>query len=111
MTTGQLLFYSGAGLFILTILLAIVFVVKRPVYTPENAVNLEGKTESPRNGYLTEQLTKAESGSVQDRKRETVSSHNEIIGETTECLKETEGLTEVQSEEGTALLQETELLI
>lgn len=38
MTTGQLLFYSGAALLAVTIILAVIFWKKKPEYHPENAV-------------------------------------------------------------------------
>ena len=34
MTTGQLLFYGGAALLAMTVLLAIIFIIKKPKYTP-----------------------------------------------------------------------------
>lgn len=34
MTQGQLLFYSGAALLVLTVLLAVIFVIRRPNYDP-----------------------------------------------------------------------------
>ena len=36
MTFGQILFYSGIGLLGLTIILTIVFIIKKPKYTPES---------------------------------------------------------------------------
>lgn len=38
MTTGQLVFYCGAALLALTVILIIIFAIKRPKYQPENAV-------------------------------------------------------------------------
>ncbi len=60
MTTGQLIFYSGLALLCLTVLTAIVFIVKRPKYRPENAVYESaeaGQTQRLRNGYPTERQT------------------------------------------------------
>lgn len=60
MTTGQLLFYGGAALLGLTIILAIIFLIKRPKYTPESAaydVSYPERTQSLRNGYPTERVT------------------------------------------------------
>lgn len=37
MTTGQLIFFSGVGLLALTLILAIVFCIKKPQYIPENS--------------------------------------------------------------------------
>lgn len=56
MTTGQLLFYSGAALLGLTLILLIVFLIKKPKYEPESAaygaVGPNG-TQNFRNGYPT----------------------------------------------------------
>lgn len=60
MTTGQLLFYGGAALLGLTVLLAIIFILKKPKYTPESAVYAgadPGRTGSLRNGYPTDRMT------------------------------------------------------
>lgn len=57
MTTGQLMFYAGIGLFGLTVILAIVFMIKKPKYRPENAVGGDGQTVPLRNGYPTEPVT------------------------------------------------------
>ena len=59
MTTGQLVFYSGVGLLALTLLLAVVFAVKKPRYDPE-AAGLGGpgrSTQKLRSGYPTDPLT------------------------------------------------------
>lgn len=94
MTTGQMVFYSGVGLFVLTIIVALVFLIKRPKYIPEKAVYgaaASNVTQRLRNGYPTEQVT---------IRRETVSSPadretqaTELIGdEETELLSQTEKL-------------------
>jgi len=60
MTTGQLIFYSGLALLGLTVLTAVIFIVKRPKYRPENAVYESaeaGQTQRLRNGYPTERQT------------------------------------------------------
>lgn len=60
MTTGQLIFYSGLALLGLTVLIAIIFLVKKPKYIPENAVygnTGTGQTQRLRNGYPTERQT------------------------------------------------------
>lgn len=60
MTTGQIMFYGGMVLLGVTILLAIVFLIKKPKYTPE-AVGIDGSdpegTQRLRNGYPTDPLT------------------------------------------------------
>lgn len=60
MTTGQLVFYGGVVLLGLTILAAIVFLVKRPTYQPEDPIyetNGAGRTQHLRNGFPTEKET------------------------------------------------------
>lgn len=61
MTTGQMMFYSGAGLLVLTVLLAVFFAVKKPEYIPENAAHTPAgpqQTEPLRNGYPTDPVTR-----------------------------------------------------
>lgn len=61
MTTGQIIFYSGVALLVLTIILTIVFIIMKPKYVPENAVYAgadTGRTQRLRNGYPTEAVTK-----------------------------------------------------
>ena len=56
MTTGQLIFYSGIVLLVLTIIVAIVFLIKKPKYVAENAANESvesGDTRLLWNSYLT----------------------------------------------------------
>lgn len=60
MTTGQLVFYSGLVLLALTIIAAIILILKKPQYNPENAVysGADGKgTQKLRSGYPTDRLT------------------------------------------------------
>ncbi len=60
MTTGQLIFCCGIGLLILTIIIGIIFWIKKPQYIPENAVyhGTDGKsTQKLRSGYPTDRLT------------------------------------------------------
>lgn len=60
MTTGQLLFYAGAALLGLAIILAVVFIVKKPKYVPESAAydGLDtGVTQKLLNGYPTDRMT------------------------------------------------------
>lgn len=60
MTTGELVFYSGVGLLIFTLLLAVVFLIKRPKYVPEQLGHLPdgtGSTQKLRSGYPTDPLT------------------------------------------------------
>ena len=65
MTTGQLVFDSGAGLLVLTVLLAVFFAVKKPKYIPENAAHTPvgpQQTEPLRNGYPTDPVTRRRTG-------------------------------------------------
>ena len=47
MTTGQLLFYAGAALLGLTVILLIIFLIKRPKYQPEGAASGPAPTVVP----------------------------------------------------------------
>ena len=56
MTTGMLLFYGGFVLLALTIILAIIFALRPPKYTPENAaISAPGdlQTQPLKNNYST----------------------------------------------------------
>lgn len=60
MTTGQLVFYGGVVLLGLTILAAIIFLVKKPTYQPEDPIyetTGAGRTQHLRNGFPTEKET------------------------------------------------------
>lgn len=58
MTTGQFLFYAGAALLAVTAILAVVFLIKKPVYRPENTVYADsGRTQKLHSGYPTDRLT------------------------------------------------------
>lgn len=59
MTAGQLMFYTGIALLVLTVLLAVIFLVKKPMYNPESVAYSSGtrRTQKLRNGYPTAQLT------------------------------------------------------
>lgn len=60
MSTGQLMFYSGFALLNLTIIIAVIFLLKKPTYIPENAVYKNagiGHTQRRQNGYPTERET------------------------------------------------------
>lgn len=59
MTQGQMMFLSGAVLLLLTIVLAIIFIIKKPRYSPEQFEGTDsGATSRFRNGYPTDRLTK-----------------------------------------------------
>lgn len=60
MSTGQLVFYSGVALLFFTIILGIVFWVKKPQYIPANAAydgGTDRNTRKLRSGYPTDRLT------------------------------------------------------
>lgn len=58
MTTGQMVFYAGIGLLGLTIILAIIFLIKKPKYIPSKATyDVPKGTQKLRNGYPTDRLT------------------------------------------------------
>ena len=71
MTTGELVFYSGVGLLIVTLLLAVVFLIKRPRYVPEQLSHLPGgtgDTQKLRSGYPTDPLThRRETGGAESK--------------------------------------------
>ena len=59
-TTGQVIFYSGVGLLIFTIVLGVAFWLKKPQYIPGNAAYDQGadkNTRKLRSGYPTDHLT------------------------------------------------------
>ena len=103
MTIGQLLFYGGAALLGLTVLLAVIFSIKKPKYTPESAAYAgtdPGRTNRLRNGYPTDRLA---------IRRESAQS---AATETIEQSQETELLTEtlIDPQPGTMWPQETEVI-
>ena len=50
MTVGEMMFCGGVALLGLTVLLAIVFAIRKPKYKPQN-LTAEAVTEPVRNGY------------------------------------------------------------
>ena len=58
MTLGQMIFYGGFALGGITVLLAIVFLIVKPKYKPQNAsyAGAAGATQRLRNGYPTEHV-------------------------------------------------------
>lgn len=59
MTTGQIVFFSGVALLVLTIILAIIFIIRKPKYIPGSAIYGEAdrNTQKLHNGYPTDRLT------------------------------------------------------
>lgn len=85
MTTGTMIFFSGVGLLILTIILAIIFALKKPQYIPESAVydgTVDGSTQKFRNGYPTDRMT------IRREKPQAGDSGTLELGEETELLPE-----------------------
>lgn len=130
MTTGQILFYSGVGLLGLTVVLAIIFAIKKPQYKPGNVVYsaADGNTQKLRNGYPTDPLTirrktgaagagagyeETERIAVEQTEKISdtgVSQETELIdGQSTEMLAGRQ-LTERLSEEADPSAEPTELL-
>ena len=103
MTTGTFMFFSGVGLLFVTIILGVVFWVKKPQYRPENAVDVrngDGNTLKLRSGYPTDPLTV---------RRETAKP---VASETAVLHEEMEQLSAVYTEPlpGTEVLPGTERL-
>lgn len=60
MTKGQLMFYGGIALLLFTVILAIVFFIKKPVYRPESGAIRppeDTDTQRLRNGFPTSPIT------------------------------------------------------
>lgn len=93
MTTGQMVFYSGVGLLVLTILLGIFFMIKKPQYIPEHAELTPGEphqTQKLRNGYPTDPVTRGKQAQ-----------------QATELLLQDGGLTQIQTGAATELMTQT----
>lgn len=61
MTTGQLIYYSGIGLAVVTVIVVILFMIFRPKYKPGAATYLGNRTRATqrlRNGYPTDKMTR-----------------------------------------------------
>lgn len=107
MSTGQIVFYAGIGLLVVTIILAVIFMVKKPVYHPENAAVAggENRTMPLRSGYPTDPLTRrrdtpaAPAGTIPLQETEKLAQETEKLAQGTVPLEETEaGGTEVLSQ-------------
>lgn len=113
MTTGQLLFYGGAALLGLTVILAIIFIIKKPKYVPESAAYDGadiGRTQRLRNGYPTDRLTVRRESAKQPAPETTVLPEGtEPITDATEKLVSTTAklpYTAVLESQGTEKLTE-----
>lgn len=60
MTTGEILFYAGIALLVVTVGLIVFFLIKKPKYTPEDDPYFSGddRTQVLHNGYPTDPLTR-----------------------------------------------------
>lgn len=58
MTTGEIVFMAGAALLVLTVILAIVFLMRKPQYRPEleSYAGPNSGTQPLRSGYATDTL-------------------------------------------------------
>ena len=103
MTTGQLVFYSGIGLLIMTIALAILFAVKKPKYNPESIAYIEadGNTKRLRSGYPTDCLTNCKETERMVNARTVQQEKAELLGET-ELLADDESTAETELIEAVA---------
>lgn len=111
-TMGQLVFYSGVGLLILTIILVCFFWAKKPQYIPGTAAYDgmgDSKTRKIRSGYPTERL------SVRKEEKRVVTPETVVIqGETERLNDERPKLTcdtEALPDAGGKKNQETERLL
>ena len=101
MTIGQLVFYGGLALLGLTIIVAIVFLVKKLAYQPENPIyerTAAGRTQPLRNGYPAEKESIRHGGSKRTEPMQTAAVDNE----TGTAARETEAFvdeTDVLSQE------------
>lgn len=120
MTTGQLVFFSGVALLVLTIILAIIFIIRKPKYIPGNVIYGESdrNTQKLYNGYPTDRLTiRRESARSINLDTAVLSGGtSKLAAEQTEKLMGTEVLPGQGTEKlqegtvpgGTAKLQQTE---
>lgn len=81
MTTGQLVFFSGVGLLIVTLIVGIIFMVKKPTYKPENPVHCTTQTRYM--SYPTNDLTVALEHPEHFQENDTI-----ILSDETELLPE-----------------------
>lgn len=122
MTTGQIVFFSGVALLVLTIILAIIFIIRKPKYIPGSAIYGEAdrNTQKLHNGYPTDRLTirREPARSINPdtavlsggTARSTAEQTEKLMGTAALPESETEKLQEgtVPLPDGTAKLQQTE---
>lgn len=103
MSAGQLVFYSGGGLLVFTIILGIIFWVKKPQYVPESVAydqEVGKNTRKLRSGYPTDYLT------VRREPEQPIILETEVLQKSTAQLDIEQGDTLPD----TAVLPNTELL-
>lgn len=57
MTRGEMLFYAGAALLVVTVILAIIFIIRKPRYIPGGYRGGLGETTRLQNAYPTDRFT------------------------------------------------------
>lgn len=109
MSTGTIFYYSGLGLLALTVLLAILFIVKKPKYTPERAAysGADSDTQKLRNGYPTDRITKRAEKSGAVSATEPLRETQPLESDATELLDQTEALIADETEPLTELLDDS----
>lgn len=97
MSSGNLVFYSGVGLLVFTLLLALVFLIKKPRYTPDQKTDTDQgvqRTQKLRNGYPTGSVPlfrEASETEVLLSESQTPPSETELLPQETELLLPEEG--------------------
>ena len=79
-TTGELVFFSGVGLLLFTLVLAVIFAIKRPRYVPGELSpdqSPPGSTQKLRSGFPTEAVTRERAGKT-----------DKIVGQDTIALEQ-----------------------
>ena len=93
MTRGEIVFYAGVALLAVTVILSIIFIIKKPRFIPEAYHGGPDETVRLRNAYPTDRLTKGY-------------PHSQDIGnsEGTEHLPETELMQDSGDEHDTMMM-------
>ena len=102
MSQGEIVFYSGVALFICTIIVAILFTIKKPEYKPENEIYKmnDARTETLLNSYPTYQLT------VRKNKEKVNFNEETSLLEETSILSENIGTSLLDENDETVYLEE-----
>ena len=117
MDISRILYYGGFGLLGFTVLLTLIFIIKRPKYNPDAAAgSFSDQTQPLRNGFPTQKMTQTRATTPPPVPAETeVLPQTELLPEAavlqaTEKLAETDILLEAEQILQTERLAETELL-